>query len=117
MVNILSRHYSYAQISDIVESHYKTDMSFKTRIDDVRTDLKSVVLSGPQDLAAKIKRKMEYRAYLYELIETERITIDDVKKLDKSVAFPSNRVIDILGRLTNPAETLKTLFFFFIQPA
>jgi len=117
MVNILSRHYSHTQISDIVESHYKTDVSFKARIDGVRTDLKSVVLSGPQDSAAKIKQKMEYRAYLYALIEAERITVDDVKKFDKSVVFPSNRVIDILGRLTNPAETLKTLFFFFIRPA
>lgn len=117
MVNILSRHYSHTQISDIVESHYKTDISFKQRIDDVRTDLKSVVLGGSQDSAAKIKQKMEYRAYLYELIEAGRITIDDVKKLDKSVVFPSNTVIDILGRLTNPAETLKTMFFFFIQPA
>lgn len=109
LVNIVTSIYSNDNIENMIDNYSKIDPEFSERIKKNKENIISKL--GNLTIGPRIIK----RSNIYELIESNYITIDMVKEKDKNIVFPSKKVQELLEKIIDPNESLETLFDFYLQ--
>ena len=104
LVNSVIRTHSVEKIKNFIDDMSKIDKKFAQKIIDNVNKINEINVSDV------IKDRMIIRLYVYELIESNRITMQHVLEYDPDLVLPSDEIIKLFERIMDPDETILSLF-------
>lgn len=109
MVNSALKTFSNDKIENLVKHHAEHDESFGLRIKLTEDDIQKMKLPD------SMKNRMRIRFYTYELIEANYLTQKQMMEANPDLILPSDRVQDILTRVSDPNHSFESLFGSFLK--